>query len=191
MNLSSEHNSEALIHFIKEAEEIDATVFPVDNLRDLASAVLDFLNENGILNLPCGLPANGKWTEIVPHLQKNGITIIPDPGREILESHGVGLNAANFGIAENGTLVFMETSSEEVRIGTVPGIHIALLQADAIYQSSAELTGEIEKFISQQSENRQPSRVSFITGPSRTADIERDLTIGVHGPEMLVIFVLK
>jgi len=191
MNHVTEHKSEALMRFIKEAVDIDATVFPVDNIRDLASEVLDFLNENGIINLPCGLPENGNWADVVSHLQKNGITIIPNPDREILESHGVGLNAADFGIAENGTLVFMETSSEEVRIGTVPGIHMALLQAGNIFENSSSITVEIERFISRQLEERQPSRVSFVTGPSRTADIECDLTIGVHGPEMLVIFILK
>ncbi len=191
MSHLTEHKSGLLNLFTSEATNVDAQVVQAANMHHLASEVLDFLNENGIINLPCGLSENGEWAEVVTHLQKNGITIIPNPGREILESHGVGLNAADFGIAENGTLVFMETSSEDVRIGTVPGIHIALLQAGNIFENSSGLTGEIEKFISSQLASGQPSRVSFVTGPSRTADIECDLTIGVHGPEMLVIFILR
>ncbi len=190
-HLTNQHIADRTRRFIREAEDVDSKVFTAESIRDLASILLDFLNESKITNLHCNIQGDCIWAEAISYIKNNGIVIITNTNRESLETHGAGLNAADFGIAETGTLVFFESAADEVRIGTIPKIHIVLLDAENIYEKSSELSGEIEKFITSQLEGGKPGRVSFISGPSRTADIERDLTIGVHGPETLALFILR
>ena len=62
---------------------------------------------------------------------------------------------------------------------TLPPIHIAIVETSRIVPDMPAVFAKIRP--------EQTNYISFITGPSRTADIERVLTIGVHGPEKLII----
>lgn len=97
----------------------------------------------------------------------------------------VGLTHAAAGVAETGTLV-LEATSEDLRLATmISEVHIAMIHAEAI-QAEAGMLEEMMK-------NRfsgSPDFTAFITGPSRTADIERVLSLGVHGPLALHILIL-
>jgi L-lactate utilization protein LutC len=92
---------------------------------------------------------------------------------------------AQWAIAETGTLV-LETKSERHRlVSLVPAMHIAILAAGRILRTMSEAleavstTGELSR------------TVTFITGPSRTSDIELTLAIGVHGPARLHVIVIE
>jgi L-lactate dehydrogenase complex protein LldG len=99
--------------------------------------------------------------------------------REAAAAAKVGISAADWGIADTGTLVFDAAPVEQRLVSTLPPIHVAFAA-----------TGRILPDLASALERMDPSRsgyISFITGPSRTADIERVLTIGVHGPFRLVV----
>jgi L-lactate dehydrogenase complex protein LldG len=88
------------------------------------------------------------------------------------------LTWADYGIAETGTIM-LASDSEEIRIATMLArIHIAMLPISKI---RPDTTG-IEKELNDILKSDMPSYTAFITGASRTADIERVLAIGVHGP---------
>jgi len=94
---------------------------------------------------------------------------------------------ADWGIAETGTLV-IDSSSEDVRIATMLAeTHIAVLPASKIKPDSAALEKELNAALLADT----PSYYAFITGASRTADIERVLAIGVHGPQELHILIVE
>ena len=94
---------------------------------------------------------------------------------------------ADWGIAETGTLV-IDSSSEDVRIATMLAeTHIAVLPASKIKPDSAAFEKELNAVLKADT----PSYYAFITGASRTADIERVLTIGVHGPQELHILIVE
>ncbi len=78
-------------------------------------------------------------------------------------------------LADSGRL----SSRSAPGINPAPNIHIAVVQTDRLVPDLPAVLGKIRP--------EQTNYISFITGPSRTADIERVLTIGVHGPEKLVI----
>lgn len=91
----------------------------------------------------------------------------------------VGISQADWGIADTGTLAQDCTAVAQRLVATLPGTHVALLDAD-------RLVPDLATYLSVQ----PPTGVNYlglITGPSRTADIERVLTIGVHGPRRLVV----
>lgn len=95
----------------------------------------------------------------------------------------VGITQAQAGIAETGTLV-LDSSVERNRfVSLVPPVHIAILDASRIYMTLAETLAAL------QSGNEVSPAITFITGPSRTADIELTLAIGVHGPQELHVII--
>lgn len=95
----------------------------------------------------------------------------------------VGITTAQAAIAETGTLVLDSSRERNRLVSLVPPVHIAIVDASSIFQT----LGEALAFIHQDG-NISPA-VTFITGPSRTADIELTLTIGVHGPQELYVIV--
>jgi L-lactate dehydrogenase complex protein LldG len=98
----------------------------------------------------------------------------------------LGLTHADWGIAETGTLV-VNTDSEDKRLaGMISEVHVNILPESRIMADSFDLEKRLGKCFAS-----APAYTSFITGPSRTADIERELTLGVHGPLELYILILR
>jgi L-lactate dehydrogenase complex protein LldG len=108
-------------------------------------------------------------------------TVFENASIEQLFSCDVGITSAQWAIAETGTLV-LESRKERNRLASlVPGIHICLLEKKNIRRTMVEI-------LETAGSDLNPA-VTFITGPSRTSDIELTLAIGVHGPRELYVFV--
>lgn len=102
-----------------------------------------------------------------------------DVTREAAEASKIGISQVEWGIADTGTLVTDAAPVERRLVSSLPPIHVAVISTDAIQPDMAAALARLH-----------PERcgyISMITGPSRTADIERVLTIGVHGPSRLII----
>jgi L-lactate dehydrogenase complex protein LldG len=97
-----------------------------------------------------------------------------------------GLTMADWGIAETATLV-LDSKSEEIRIASMLSeTHVALLPAARIVRDAAAIEKELALKM-----KSAPCYLAFISGASRTADIERVLTIGAHGPRELHVLILR
>jgi L-lactate dehydrogenase complex protein LldG len=118
---------------------------------------------------------------------KEGISFIDGSMRDHVSDIDVSITFADAGIADTGTLM-VRSNSEDIRIATMMAkIHVAVLPASHIKKDTAEIEKELDTILKSDS----PSYTAFITGPSRTADIERVLAIGVHGPTELHLLILK
>lgn len=95
----------------------------------------------------------------------------------------VGISSAQAGIAETGTLVLDSASERHRLVSLVPPVHIAIINASSIVETLGEALALLQK------DKEISPAVTFITGPSRTADIELTLAIGVHGPQELYVIV--
>jgi L-lactate dehydrogenase complex protein LldG len=96
-----------------------------------------------------------------------------------------GITSAQWAIAETGTLV-LETKSERHRlVSLVPTMHIAILAAGRVLGTMPEALEAVS------TAGELSRTVTFITGPSRTSDIELTLAIGVHGPARLHVIVIQ
>ncbi len=105
-----------------------------------------------------------------------GITLIENGLRNHLAGIDIAFTEAQYGIADTGTCVF-HASNEEWRIATmISEIHIAVLKKSQIVPTSQDMAATMRNW------QAGPGYICFITGPSRTGDIERVLTIGAHGP---------
>ena len=99
----------------------------------------------------------------------------------------VGITGVDYALAETGTLVLASGQSRGRGLSLAPRHHIALLPQERILPSLdqfLDLYPEGESFLS------QGSAVTFISGASRTADIELNLVLGAHGPKELSVITL-
>jgi L-lactate dehydrogenase complex protein LldG len=98
-----------------------------------------------------------------------------------------GLTGADFAIATTGTVV-IDSTDESVRLAsTLPPVHFVLLDPRRIVADSRAAVPLLRRFHQQLPQ----AYLAYITGPSRTADIERVLTIGVHGPKELHVLLCE
>lgn len=112
-----------------------------------------------------------------------GMTVITDGLRRHLGGIDVAFTLADAGLAATGTLV-LRCADEELRLATMLAeTHIALLPASRIAADADALEPTLAAWMG------QPGYTAFITGPSRTADIERVTALGVHGPLELHILI--
>jgi L-lactate dehydrogenase complex protein LldG len=109
--------------------------------------------------------------------------------RDELFACDAGISTAQLGIAETGTLVLQSARERHRLLSLVPPVHIALLSADDICNSLLDVITLLHR--TQTSTDVVSHAITFITGPSRTSDIELTLTIGVHGPRTLHIIILE
>jgi L-lactate dehydrogenase complex protein LldG len=106
------------------------------------------------------------------------------PSKQDLFNFDVGITSAQGGIAETGTLVLDSSVEQNRLVSLVPPIHIAILDASKIFATLGETLTVL-----QSSGTELSPAITFITGPSRTADIELTLAIGVHGPQELYVII--
>jgi len=115
------------------------------------------------------------------HLE--GIEVAVAPNAHDIFSFDVGISTAQAAIAETGTLVLDSAAERHRLVSLVPPVHIAIISASKIHETLGEVLALL------QSAGEISPTVTFITGPSRTADIELTLAIGVHGPQQLYVIV--
>jgi L-lactate dehydrogenase complex protein LldF len=116
---------------------------------------------------------------LVENLVASGIEVGQKPHAGLK----AGLTGTLAGVAETGTLVVPAGDGQPQTASLLPGIHIAVLRADNIYESLPQVLNLREV--------QDASSVAMISGPSRTADIEMTLTIGVHGPREVHVFCVR
>ncbi|MBU1230021.1 MAG: lactate utilization protein [Proteobacteria bacterium] len=115
-----------------------------------------------------------------------GVGFITQGMRSHLAGIDIGFTIAEAAIAETGTFV-LDSRSEELRLATmICEVHVCVVPVSAIRETSFEVEDHLRELCQD-----APGYVAFITGASRTADIERVLAIGVHGPLELHILLLE
>jgi L-lactate dehydrogenase complex protein LldG len=89
-------------------------------------------------------------------------------------------------LADSGTIVIESGAHGALDASLLPATHIAVLDANDIFPTFADWAGRGGRSLL-----LERSSVALVTGPSRTADIEMILTIGVHGPRRLIVLVCE
>jgi L-lactate dehydrogenase complex protein LldG len=109
----------------------------------------------------------------------------PDP--RSLERCSVGVTACDALVAQTGSILLTSRSAGGRAMSVLPPYHVVIAQAD---QLVPDLPAAFDLLYSRYSD-RYPSFATFITGPSRTGDIERILVLGAHGPRNLTVILLR
>lgn len=170
--------------FAMRAQNVAAKVFRVKTALEAQSVIVDIITSshakkvvatNEVLS-PSGLRTTLKAMNVELYTEQSDIRVHAD-------TSDVGIACVEFGIAETGSVCEDGFAIEQRLTTTLPPISIVVMHSGNVVPSIAAAFETISKVF-----NR--GYISFITGPSRTSDIERVLTIGVHGPSQLVIIAI-
>jgi L-lactate dehydrogenase complex protein LldG len=173
--------------FEARAESVGAEVVRVEGAAAAAAAVVGVLEREHVEDAP---GARAVWCEgtILQGLLDRGALARRVPGlsfdvtRERAAESRVGVSEFDWALAATGTLA-QDASDPRLRlVSMLPETHIALVR-------TAALLPDLECLLVR-ADPRRARYLTCVTGPSRTADIERVLTIGVHGPRKLVILAV-
>jgi len=102
----------------------------------------------------------------------------------------VGISGANMAIAETGTIVLVTNEGNADLTTTLPPVHVALFGIDKLVATLDDAVAVLRMLPRSGTGQIMTSYVNWITGPSRSADIEQSLTIGVHGPREMHCVIL-
>ena len=150
-------------------EELAAIHGHVHHAEDPTQSIIEFLHARNIDHIhlePNVLDESA--------LSKAGITFSHEPDPTIR----VGVTKAICGLADTGSVLIADGDGSPLLASLLPEIHIAILKSSNILPSLPDAMNLVKG-----------KNAVFITGPSRTADIEMTLTIGVHGPKEIHVFV--
>lgn len=167
--------------FTAAAEQVGARVRACPDL----AAALDYLAAQ--VDGPVLVPSfpSGERLALARRLQEAGLQVAGGD-RSAAATAAAGVTGANFALAATGSVV-LDSTPEAVRLAsTLPEQHFVLLDPGKILPDDGAAVPLLRDL-----HRRQPRNyLAWITGPSRTADIERVLTIGVHGPRELHILLV-
>jgi L-lactate dehydrogenase complex protein LldG len=105
--------------------------------------------------------------------------------RELFDNTDAGLTIADGAIADTGTLFQVDPCTTPRTLSLVPPIHICVLNVHRILPSLQSAVA------SEGWQTARPSNMIFITGPSKTADIQQTLAYGAHGPKELIVLLTE
>ena len=117
-------------------------------------------------------------------LQRGDLPAPSDPLRSIAD-RAVGITTAALAIAETGSVLLIEPSTADRAVSLLTKHLIVVVRAGDIVDQLADGFRWLAR------QPRAAAYATFVTGPSRTADIERSLTIGVQGPSRLTVLALE
>lgn len=169
--------------FQAEAERVQATVARVASLDDVPRAVADYLAAH---NMPAAIKMTPDPRLQVAPWGSTALKVAEGPAED---ADTAGVSMAFGGVAETGTLVFTSGAETPVTVNYLPPVHIAVLRASDIAGAYEDIWARLR---AERGETAfMPRTVNWITGPSRTADIELTLFLGIHGPKNLHIVVVE
>ena len=158
--------------FIAEAERVNATTERLESLDDRGEALMRYLAGH---NLPGNL-------KVAPHPLLEDVDWSKHPTLEIEEGPAngddqVGLVVAETGVAETGTLVLHSGPESPTTLNFLPDNHIVVIP-------QSKITGAYEDAwaMLRNAQNGMPRTVNWVTGPSRSAEMEQTLLLGALGP---------
>jgi L-lactate dehydrogenase complex protein LldG len=170
-------SSDLVDRFAEQARRADAEIQFVNGDRDIPLAIAELLrarNLPAIVHVPqdaLALP----W-DTVPNLSLEHSPPGPD---------ATAVAIVPYAIAETGTLAYCSSVDSPASWHFRAGFEIAVLRAENILPAMEDVLAGAKRA------GGLPSTVNFVTGPSRTGDIEQTLELGAHGPKAMAILIVR
>ncbi|MBN2775778.1 MAG: LUD domain-containing protein [Prolixibacteraceae bacterium] len=165
--------------FKNAIEQINGKVFFFESEEELFLTLKRIITENSLKQIFCLEP------DILQNLKTYKIPFLS--GKSIPEDIEAGITGCEFLIARTGSAIVSSKQPGARQIFVYPPIHFIIAKESQLVDS---LEAAYQKIQDKYSGNF-PSMISLISGPSRTADIEKTLVLGAHGPKELHIFISK
>ena len=168
--------------FKARAEAVSAEVYRCVTIDAAFDYLVEFLRREGLADTPheVALWADCSFLDDIDRDELQGIAGLKfEITREAAAQARFGISQMEWALVDTGSLAQNSTAIEQRLVSSLPTIHIALVPTGGILADMQALLAKVHP--------KECAYLAMITGPSRTADIERVLTIGVHGPERLII----
>ena len=163
--------------FREQCVRMSSTVDDVGSMADVPRAIARFLTE---MKLPMRAVA---WPDIA-RLDWSGTGVTVE-ARAARGDDLVGITGVHLAVAETGTLMLLSGPTTPAATSLLPETHIAVVPQTRIVKAMEEAWAQ-----TRQERDELPRAVNFVSGPSRTADIEGQLQLGAHGPYRVHVVVV-
>jgi L-lactate dehydrogenase complex protein LldG len=161
--------------FLTQLDKVAGSYTRLDRMDAVPQAALDFLVQLGddrrLLVAPDEALRALTWPEALQRTE--------DPAQS--RHHAAALITAAFGVAETGSLVLPSAAHRPPSMQLLPDHLLVVLRADDVVDYMEEVWARLAEL---------PRTVTFMTGPSRTADVEQTIQIGAHGPRRLHVLLV-
>jgi L-lactate utilization protein LutC len=191
--------TELISQFARELETVGGTFLGVFSPDEIRARTVALAREIGAHTAAIGAGVTLDTAAVARALEQAGVAVIfpgasvlPGPSgdaqrasfRELVAGCDLGIVEADAGLAATGTLAVIGTPESPNSLTLLPPANLIIVNADRMRSDLAAAVAAIgaETFTSR--------RVALITGPSRTADIEKMIVIGVHGPKQLYVLAI-
>lgn len=182
---ADKHGLQHFEEYETRAKKVSAEVTRVATGQDAVASILSTLQAIDAKIVVCTPEAIMESINLVSALKEAGMTVYTQPQdiAKYAKDADAGITEMEFAVAETGSCVENSDLVEKRLCSTLANLHIGLLKSQNVIATIPDAFTVFSKIFDR-------GYLSFITGPSRTADIERVLTIGVHGPaRMMPLFI--
>ena len=173
---------------VQRLASLEEAVRYVVSLAQAKGAGLIVRSDHDVLNrmpLDTVLRRHGARVTVV----KAGRNARRDRLRDEMARAQMGITGVDYAVAETGTCVLLPRRGISRVVSLLPPVHVAVVEAHQLYETLDDLFA-LRRLAFLEGRGDMGSNMTFISGPSRTADIEQTLVIGVHGPKEAHLLLL-
>ena len=174
--------------FVTEAQNVNTSVIRAKDSKSLIPSIVRLVREKSLKSFTLWDTAYIKELGLKERLKEEGLKVVTVKNKNRIAKAGIGITEADYAIADTGTLVLLADKDRPRGVSLLPPIHLAILRPENMVSNIRDLFILLKDRIDTSGDVK--SCMTFITGPSRTADIELNLTLGVHGPKELFVLIL-
>ena len=167
--------------FIDELRRVSGNVIVAKDENEVRESVIKLIEEHSVRSL--AIWESDLLLSLRELLQNKGLQFVSPGNKDDMAKADIGITEVDYAIAETGTIVLIANERQPRLVSLLPPIHVAIMKSNIIVENLDEL------FFLVKNSSQPTSCMTFITGPSRTADIELNLTLGVHGPKELFVLI--
>lgn len=164
-----------------EIEKLNGITRHLANRDELRAALAELVEAEAVKKAALWSTQELQALDVAGALQALGVELVsPQADRRLVADCELGVTGVDAALPETGTLLLRSSPEKPRVVSLLPRVHLAILRRDALRPDLHQAFAEVKD---------DPYCV-LITGPSRTADIELTLTLGVHGPKSLYVWLL-
>ena len=189
----SAHRAELASTFARELEAIGGKFLGILTPAEVTNRIVTLAGEIGAKTVALGQGVISDMDAIGEALERADCRIVRTipvadteraAMRERVANADLGIAEADFAIASTGTLAVVSTGDRPSSLTLLPPASLVIVQIDRVMANLAAVLAELGPA------GVAANRLTLITGPSRTADIEKRIVLGVHGPKSIHVIVV-
>jgi len=167
--------------FLEEVKKLSGVSQKL-SLSNIDAALEALVKEHNVRKATVWETPHLRQLGIIEILNTLGVEIVsPNASKHEMAQCDLGITEADFLLPETGTLVLRSSAEKPRAVSLLPRIHLAIVRPEMLRADMHQVFMEA----------KDHHYLVFITGPSRTADIELTVTLGVHGPRNLYVWMMS